>query len=91
MGPQEHPSNPLTQSYLEPGDNNVDIIYDTVIFGAKYFKNSFNSIKKCFTIKIKTKEVLQGDEAQPNKSLVCNLGSMLTTKKPLAWSWRSII
>ena len=29
MGPQEHPSNPLTQSYLEPGDNNVDIIYMT--------------------------------------------------------------
>ena len=48
--------------------------------------------KKCgFTIKVKTKEVLGGDEVQPNKLLVCDLGSMLATKKPLAWPWRSII
>ena len=48
--------------------------------------------KKCdFTIKVQTKEVLGGDEVQPNKLLVCDLGSMLATKKPLAWPWRSII
>ena len=50
------------------------------------------TMKKCgFTIIVKIKEVLGGDEVQPNKLLVCDLGSMLATKKELAWPWRSII
>ena len=46
-------------------------------------------MKKCgFTIKVKTKEVLEGDEVQPNKLLVCDLGSMLATKKTIGMAMK---
>jgi hypothetical protein len=32
-----------------------------------------------FTIEAKTKAILEEDKAQPNKSLMCNLGSVLAT------------
>ena len=39
-------------------------------------------------LKAKTNAILEGDEVQPNKSLVCNLGSVLTTKKTIGMAMK---
>ena len=45
------------------------------------FRQQFQLQEKySFTIETKTSAILERDEVQPNKSLVCNLGSVLTTK-----------
>jgi len=46
--------------------------------------NSFNFKKNIVSpLKPKLKAILEGDEVQPNISLVCNLGSVLTTLKKI--------
>ena len=39
-------------------------------------------------LKAKTNAILEGDEVQPNKSLVCNLGSVLTTKQTIGMAMK---
>jgi len=46
----------------------------------KYFGSTKNVVSP---LKPKLKAILEGDEVQPNISLVCNLGSVLTTLKKI--------
>ena len=53
------------------------------------FRQQFQLQEKYdFTVETKTNAILERDEVQPNKSLVCNLGSVLTTKKTIGMAMK---
>jgi len=53
-------------------------------FGKYFLKNIFDPMRNVLSpLKPKLKQILEGDEAQPNKLSLYNLRNMLTTKKKL--------
>ena len=53
------------------------------------FRQQFQLQEKYdFTIETKTNAILERDVVQPNKSLVCNLGSVLTTKQTIGMAMK---